>query len=284
MKRWICRTCGLLAVLLSVLSPAVTAAGESDSSAQYTDVASGVTFTVPAGWRPKEFFQEEPLLDVKYANEKYPGTIILYGSRDFWSELSPAEQMKNSRDELGSSSMSRAEAAAACGIEIDKIAIVTYGGAEYFKSEETYSAEIYGIPVSTVMSNLFRIEDGWMYSFQFSSDSSHEAYPDFEALLNSVHYPVRTDGVDSGSVSGDTDDLSGWIALATLAVIALIILTVLAVTRKKEAAHATPAPATPTPVVTVTARFCRMCGQALPEDSDFCHQCGTKIYRGDDRV
>ena len=130
--------------------------------------------------------------------------------------------------------------------------------------------------------------------FQFGGTSTHKLYSDFESLLKSVQYPAvsnvggvgLTNNTTSNNLDNGSDDNSGIIAVVVLLIVFAVIVVAVVISRKKnnEPANYTPIYNTPTPDPPSKPEpviYCTKCGQALPLDSDFCHMCGTKVFKED---
>lgn len=248
----------------------------------YTDSDSGVKFTVPANWIEKEFNGEREYLDAKFASTKEEGLIILFSSTDLWTEASPADRVGMSRSDINNSLFSKADISEMVNTTEDNVSMFMYNGVEYYKCETSDDKEVHGLSFDVTMTYLMRVDNGWMYSFQFGGTSDHELYSDFESLMRSVEYPVQPthetdiDGYDDnysyfGNIDNDDDDESktytGVILFVVIMVAAGAVCMVLWIAEKKKRKnkHA--------------VSYCGICGQRLPSDSDFCHMCGTKVER-----
>ena len=274
-------------------APPVADQGEDTNSFIHTDTDSGVTFTVPANWKQEAFSKDREFIDVKFVSTKEDGCTMIYGSTDMWSQMSASDRVGYTRSDLNNSAFTKSDIAEMYSTTADKISTVTYNGVEYFKGETNYISDAYGVDISVKMTQLVYIDNGWMYMFQFGGTSTHKLYSDFESLLKSVQYPTVSDvggvgsahNTTSNNTNDNTDDSSGIIAVVVLLVIVAVIVVVVIVSRKKnqsEPANYTPIYNTPTPEPPSKPEpviYCTKCGQALPLDSDFCHKCGTKVFK-----
>ncbi len=267
-------------------APPSSEEGEDTSSFVHTDTDSDTTFTVPANWKQEPLSKEREFIDVKFVSTKEDGCAIIYGSTDLWAKMSATEKIGYTRSDLNNSLFSKSDIAEEFNIPADKISVVTYNGIEYYKFENDYTYDTYSIDISLSLTQLFRYDNGWMYSFQFSGTSEHKLYPDFENLLNSVQFPTASNV--SGITSNNNSDDSSSIIAVILAIVIIVAITIAAVIYKKKNAK-TIEPIISTPIQNTpssepsnnikTIIYCKNCGQALPLDSDFCHKCGTKIEK-----
>ena len=271
-------------------APPVAEQGEDTNSFIHTDTDSGVTFTVPSNWKQEEFSKDREFIDVKFVSTKEDGCTMIYGSTDMWEEMPASDKVGYTRSDINNSAFTKADIAAMYSTTADKISMVTYNGVQYFKGETNYTSSSAG--VSVTMTQLLYIDNGWMYMFQFGGTSTHKLYSDFESVLKSVQYPTvpNVDGVGStndttsNNTDNNSDDNSGIIAVVVLLIAVAVIVVVVVVSRKNnnEPANYTPTYNTPTPEPSSRPEptiYCTKCGQALPLDSDFCHKCGTKVFK-----
>lgn len=269
-------------VKYDVPSPVVLE-GEDTDAFVYTDSDSGVKFTVPSNWVADEFNEEREFLDAKFASTKEKGLIICYGSSDVWSEMTPDEKIGLTRADIDNSIFTKADVAQMCNTTEDNVSLVMYNGVEYYKCTTSTKGDAYGLSIAITMTQLFCINNGCMYTFQFGESDEHELYYDFEKLVRSVQYPASQTPVidnyyDDDSYGGntyDSDDESknhtGIILFIVIIIAAGAICTVWWISRKKGRK------------TKYTILCCGRCGQKLPPDSDFCHLCGAKVEREKER-
>ncbi|MBQ7896902.1 MAG: hypothetical protein IJ323_00615 [Clostridia bacterium] len=261
--------------------PPILEQGESTNSFIYTDNDSNITFTVPDNWKQEEFTEDREFIDAKFVSTKEKGCTMIYGSTDMWEQMSASDKAGYTRSDLNNSFFAKSDIAEMYSTTADNITTVTYNGIEYFKGELN-TLSTYGIDFR--MTQLIFIDNGWMYMFQFSGTSTHKLYSEFESLLESVKYPTIT---NANNAVSSFDKALGVIAIVIFFVAILIIIIAITVSRKKNIDMPLPDNYTlidntskpQRPNNAETNRYCRNCGQALPLDSDFCHQCGTKIIK-----
>ena len=273
-------------------SPPVAQESKNTPSFVHNDYDSGVTFTVPANWEQQDLTKDREYIDVKFASTKEAGCTIIYGSTDMWSEMSSYEKIGNTRSGIDNSALSRSDIAEMYDITADEISTVTYNGVEYYKCEVTQATDVYGLEISLTMTQLIYLNNGWMYTFQFSGTSSHKMYADFEKLLNTVSFPEvyyetssEVTAIASDTQEDDSDSNGGVIAVISLLLIPAIIMIPIFIFRSKKddrvenenamekrAAYESQSHNAPEQFV-----FCTNCGQKLPNNSTFCHICGNKI-------
>lgn len=257
----------LALIVCAFLAFPVAAAG----SVVYKDQDTGASFTIPDGWKQEALSKDREFIDIKFTSTQFEGATILYGSTDVWSQMTASEKAGYTRADCDNSIFTKADVAEMYNVPVSSVKEVTYNGHTYYKAEVTTYAEAYGITLPVTMTQVFRIENGWWYSFQVSGTSTDKHYGDFEDLLRTVEYP-KTDNSSSGV----------FVLIAVLVLVAAAIVGVVVYKKKKSSACTTPT-ASMSPVqsksteTTSDYMFCHMCGTQLPVDSSFCHKCGTKV-------
>lgn len=158
---------------------------------KYRESQSGVTFTVPANWSETPLENTRKILKAKFTSN-VDGDTIMYGFMDLWnSGWSAEDKQGHERSEIDNSFLSDLEIAVYLGVEPKDVSKVNYGGYDYFKINTNTSKLLYeSFGVTIDMTQLVRIENGYMYCFYFSGNSwNNSNYADFEALLETVKYP-----------------------------------------------------------------------------------------------
>lgn len=245
---------------------------EAGPAFQYKDKDTGLTFTVPDGWNKAALSEQRNYLDTMFESVEDPGLIILYGSTDLWSELSASERIGYTRSGFSSDLFTKQDIADMFGTSKYLVDDVTYGGVHYFKVETTTEKEAMGLTVSVTMTQLFRVENGWGYTFQFNGDESIPYYSDFVSLIKSAEYP---------EVSNSSSVVPFVVFLVVLAIAIIAVVLIVKKRNAQKAVIATP----PTPIAISQSvvnkngtQFCHMCGTELPVSSVFCHKCGKKLH------
>lgn len=299
----------ILALSLTLNITAFAATDKGNNSFIYTDSENGVTFTVPSNWKQKAFSQDREYIDIKFVSPNVPGSIMMYGSTDMWAQIPYTEKVGYTRSELDNSIYTKADIAELYGTTADKISMVTYNGAEYFVGTFKYSSKTSVADVSITMTQALRIDNGWMYIFQFGGSSTDKLYSDFEKLLKSVKYPTvsnvtgivsDTNIISSSNNSSynynyndynddyndDTNDSSGALVIIVLILIGVVMTTVVffkeknkTIANQNDNSFSEVAPSVIPTSDTKNDSICGVCGQPLPTDSAFCHMCGAKKDR-----
>lgn len=299
----------VLALSLTLNITAFAATDKGNNSFIYTDSENGVTFTVPSNWKQKEFSQDREYIDVKFVSPNVPGSIMIYGSTDMWAQIPYTEKVGHTRSDLDNSIYTKADIAELYGTTADEISMVTYNGAEYFVGTFKYSSNTSAVDVTITMTQALRIDNGWMYIFQFGGTSTDKLYSDFEKLLKSAEYPTvsnvtgivsDTNIISSSNNSSynysyndynddyndDTNDFSGALVIIVLILIGVVMTTVVIFKEKNKTTanqiNNSFNEVTPVVIPPIDAKndsICKVCGQALPPDSAFCHMCGAKIEK-----
>ena len=167
----------------------------------YTDEETGISFTVPANWSQKELSKERETLDVKFVSDKDVGFSILYGSTDILGALPASERAGFTREDIDTM-LTKEDIAEMLGVAGGQLNTVSYGGKQYYKTEVSNSSVKFGMEIKTHLTVLFKIENGYMITFQYGGPSDvndAEFYRDFEKLLDSVQYPESFSEPDIGA-------------------------------------------------------------------------------------
>lgn len=159
---------------------------------KYIDKDTGVEFMVPENWIEEELSQERNFVKARFASNQTPGITILYSSTDVWATLSISEQAGYTRSSLNNAAFQTSEIATMLGVPESEVFSGQYAGKSYFGAETTATESAYGLDLEITMTNLVHFENGFCYTFQFSSSKDNELYADFESLLSSVQYPAVT--------------------------------------------------------------------------------------------
>ena len=243
---------------------------EASPTFVHTDKDTGLTFTVPEAWSKISLTEQRDYLDAKFASTEDPGLVILYGSTDLWSELPASERAGYSRSDFSSELFTKQDIADIFGTSKYLVDDVTYGGVHYFKVVTTTEKQATGLSVSVTMTQLFRVENGWGYTFQFGGDENSPYYSDFVSLIKSAEYP---------EVSNSVSFVPIIIVLVILSVAIVAVVFIVRNRKEKKIVPETPnlpGRSTQTTVITNSNRFCHMCGTKIPGDSMFCHKCGAQ--------
>lgn len=190
----------------------------------YTDKDTGVEFTVPSNWVRETLSDDSQDLDAMFASNKDPGMCIAYASADIWSEVPFYEKIGSSRADINNSAFTPDELAKVLDIPKNELTSVRYNGKEYYKRASTELTAASGEALEISTTYLMRIENGYVYAFQFSGDESNLYYGDFEALLKSVKYPAGESTVSSGS---DTAGMLSGLLLSLLITVSVYSLPII---------------------------------------------------------
>ncbi len=205
---------------------AVTAPA-STSPFQYSDTKTGASFTVPANWSEEPLSAERETIDVKFTSNTEEGMCILYGSTDAWAAMSTSERSGYTRSDFDNSVFSKADIAEMYGVSASDVSVVLYNGNEYYCVETTNSSSSYGLDVTVTMTQVFRVENGYMYLFQFSGHSNNEYYDDFESLMKSVNYKSYNADTSTNGQSISDEYNVGSIILSLIITIVIYSLPII---------------------------------------------------------
>ena len=238
----------------------------------HSDPDTGTTFTVPANWSVHPFSKEREYLDIQFSCAEDSTLLISYSSHDIWSELPFFEKLFVSRSNASDLLASTTDVAEEYGVPESSVSRKTYNGVEYYIIEAPYMTDMYGTTFSVTANQAIRIENGWVYAFNFYGTKNNPHYPEFEQLLNSVEYG-DTGASGIGSV---------WIIIA----IAVVLTPGVVIIRKKKTQQrkVVKAPVDRTEIhIQQEYIFCHQCGNKLPVDSLFCNLCGARLIEEDNQ-
>lgn len=243
--------------------PIEVPAGAETEAFVYTDIDTNTKFTVPANWYEKELSKEREFIDVKFLSSKEEGMSIMYGSTDLWGTLTAEEQRGITRSDLDNSAFEISDIATLYGIDENLITKQMYNGKEYFQATVKQNTELYGATFTSEITMVIRIENGWIYGFQFSGTTYNEYFEDFQELLNTVDFPYYEKEISTMRLK---------IALTFLAIliVAGILFYIFAtkITHKSEKRVITTEP---------TNSSCPYCNTPLLDNGGFCHKCGKNL-------
>lgn len=217
---------------------------EETSSFVYTDEESGVTFSVPANWIQEELHENREFLDVSFASAKEAGCSIFYGSTDVWEKMPETEKVGHVRSDINNTILTKTDIADMYGVSEDTVMAVTYNGIEYYQCEITQTQDMYDMTFSITMTSAIYIDNGWMYTFQFSGTSGSKLFGDFVDMLNSVQYPSTLDDPIMASDNSLADvyslayKIGRIVAMLVVALPIIIVIIVIVIVRKKKAKKA----------------------------------------------
>lgn len=183
--------------------PQVTppATNEVKSPFEYTDAETQTSFTVGGNWTEEELFQDRAYIDVKFVSNLGDGTIILYGSIDLWKEMSASEKEGSLRSDINSSIFSKADVAQILAVDASNIEEIMLGGYDYYRVENTTVYSDFGFEITLPMTQMLRIDNGYMHVYQYSGENTDPRYQDFEQLVASARYPAASSNVDNEIVA-----------------------------------------------------------------------------------
>ena len=256
----------------------------------YVSPQTDVRFTVPANWREEPLSKEYDILEAKFASVEDGGITIFYGCEDLWTAMTETGEYSLPRFTLNHSSFTVKDIQEIVGPECT-VGLALYGGKNYFKITMPVEGEVFGVSISDVMTQMVRIENGWMHMFYFFGDEDSVFFGAFEQLMESVEFAASYDfewetlpsvpteketepqreteettvnRAPAVSKKNKTDNkvLIPLLILAGEAVVAVVVI--LLIRRKKKNRGE-------------TVNFCPYCGRELPRGNRYCNYCGKKL-------
>lgn len=168
----------------------------------YKDSESGLSFTVPENWIESPMSEERTYIDAKFTSRIDDSICIvfcsenLYESEAFQTELSLMEKLSISSQMIDNDFFSVAEIAEMYGCAEHEISLVSYGENDYYSAKVIATTTVDGTPLSVPMVSLLRLENGYMYYFQFVDYGEDMYFEDFKSLVSSAEYPqFEDDGI-----------------------------------------------------------------------------------------
>jgi hypothetical protein len=157
------------------------------SGTVYKDAITKATFMMPAGWLEDESSILDGQLMASLVSDK-SAEFITYVGLDGWAMTPDERKAGDTRADYNNSHWSKSEIGAMRGVPEEKVSMVMYNGAEYFKLVVDRPDLLPEGYTGTCMIMLYRMENGYMHLFAFPGDETSPCYPDFVALMNSVEY------------------------------------------------------------------------------------------------
>lgn len=277
---------------------------------EYTDLETGLSFTLPEGWSQGDMLPGHSILKAKFVSDQ---AVIMYGNMDGWSAMSDSERIGLERGDIDQSFLTAEDIADIYGLDASEVSTATYGGREYYVASTNLGSPM-GVNLGEFFEGtvLLRVENGYLFQFYCDGKPTDPQFKDMEAILNSARYP----GVDNTSVptlppipsftpidvpervyTGVRDTERDGMSSEAKFVLAVIAAAAIGVTalllwdrhRRRAAAPAPTysfvpaqaAPAEPTaeedPAAEEPVGHCPCCGAVVPLEVRFCHRCGNKL-------
>lgn len=253
----------------------------------YTDKTSGASFTVPANWEQVPLSKERDIIKAKFLSTQEEGCTITYGCADVWTEASAEDRKRYTRSDMNNSFLSKEEIAEINGISVSQVELVILGGKDYYKFTQEKMNDVYGINISCPITELTRIDNGYMYTFCFLGSTASIQYSEFENMVSSMSFPTTAASFDVSTIKTVT-------VVGSAVVFIAMGVTIWATRKNKKVSNSEPVQShdilqpekEPIPSIdqnsstaTEEVFFCHMCGTRLHAESVFCHKCGTKVIK-----
>ncbi len=259
---------------------------------------SGAVFTVPEGWVQADFYESREYLDAKFVSESKNGDCVLFSCYDLWSEMTAAEREGFSRADVNHKSISLEDVRTMLtegGILIERLVKNTIADCIYYCAEGVLSVEP---DIETAVA--IRVENGWLYMFQYTSLHSVTAYNLYD-FVETIQYPAptvttttvttttttritttKTTATTSATTSATAapvvpSDILKYLCIIG-AVSVVILISVIGIRLAlRPTKHRGTAVAPEHSTLPPALRYCRYCGKKLPPDSLFCPFCGKAL-------
>ncbi len=182
------KTVSFFLVALIMLSVSVGAF----ASTYYKEPETGVSFTVPDGWKQVAFNTDKEILKSKF---KYRETenLIMYGFYDVWEGMGDYYKQTTPREEINNSSFTDDDFAAVAGtLDFDSWE-KNVGGKTYKIISYDTSITLAGITVEYHTFGAYYVSNGYMFQFLYEGDTDEAYSNDLYSLLDTVEYPAYAD-------------------------------------------------------------------------------------------
>ena len=235
--------------------------GAETKSFVHTDADSNANFTVPANWYETEYSESDELKDTEFVSSKKRNMKIIYGSKDLMPIAREDYGDDYPRYEVNNSFFSTSDLAIMFHIEEELFEKVTYGGREYYQA--TYKEPIeHGKKTCYLRHTIaVRVENGWIYCYQFNGDVNDEYFKDFRKLIDSVEYPpgeIPSTGLKSVFI------ISPILILIGLLFYKFVGKKIIEREEKKFASEN-------------NRKICPYCNAIVLDKEVFCHKCGKNL-------
>ena len=285
-------------------------AKESDDTIKINNPASDfsdvfLSFRIPAGWKKETTSPSHTLIKAKYTRVGQTDVLVMYGTKDIWSELSAEEKKELSRTDFSNSSFTTADAqelfvgeVLGAGNTVEKVTSTKIDGKDYFQILYTMHNDSYGIPLDVKCTMMVHIEEGYASLFIFTQAPTGAFFNEFKTILESVdyHYPIEEqiaepskesvttesnqNTIDSKSVNSSKNYLLLLLLIIPAATGAIFIIKKHK-TRQKPLSRGHEQEAESPPVQAGASQpailFCHKCGNRLAVGDTVCRQCGATI-------
>ena len=179
----------IIIVLLLILSPICSV---SYAETKYVDNDTGVSFTVPDGWKQRPLSNEYDTLKVQFATED--GAMFQFGFMDYYGVLSDEYKKMFKRADITSDFLTPYIMSEIAGLPESDI-----------KTEKHSNYDFYYFFVST-RKTFMRMHNGYIFVFSYftldpDSSTSAKRKNECEAILDSVVFPSTQNTKASSSIT-----------------------------------------------------------------------------------
>ena len=179
-----------------VSSAVFTTALNNDASEKeiYYDAVTGISFAIPDGW----FLYEENAETgaTKFKPERDKSNTVAFTRSDFWGILTEQERQGISREEFRWDDIPE-EIRDLATFGHTEYEIVVFQSGEYVQYVFPFGVNAGSLNAEFNMTELFRIENGYLFVFQFSGDATSAFYDDFSQIVNSIDYTTLKEPLET---------------------------------------------------------------------------------------
>jgi hypothetical protein len=233
----------LVVLALSAVLPLPAYAYEKPDPNVFSDELSGVSFTVPVNWREADPTNSSVKGKFVYNLDSNFGIMFSSGyDPQFMSNTYDLRQDIAASEQSFIDGLTNGIKRNYPDMEISitdtqfEISEVNYSDKEYCKAFYSATVNINGVDITLPNTQLFFVQDGYLYAFTFTGTSASSAYKDFEKLMNSVVYPEPGSSIQAvapapASETDDAETESGIELLLSLLIPFLFVTVPIAVYR-----------------------------------------------------
>lgn len=200
----------------------------------YTDPLTGAQLTLAEGWVEEDTKTETGSFQITTFAHQSEMAWILFGRLDLLQSLPQEEQARVDRTTINNDLYTLEELAEYWEVDPEQVTQVTYGDREYYCTEQTLQGSSPLLPGHMHLSQLVRVENGYLYLFLLQDYTDGTYQSDFQSLVASIQY------VDLQPIQGPLA-FSWAVFLASLLV--ALILSILPILLYRYAIRRKPMPA-----------------------------------------
>lgn len=189
----------LLAGIINSVYFGTEPAGDSKESSrpvpQYRDELTGLIVSPPNLWNERPASRQDSALSVQFTFSANAQKKIQIYSRDLFTDkvlekLFPdLDRETLPRSNAGHELLTEEIVAELLRCDVSEVGCARYGGREYFRADFRTSTKVNGKQESTPTCALVRIENGYLYIFQYIGETTDGSFLNFRKMVAGAVYP-----------------------------------------------------------------------------------------------